>query len=439
MLRQMGDSLVYIFDMQEACQKIVNILFDDLLPDNCSLMLYDYHTQTLELYVVKSRIPFKPDTDKFAAQIGHRFKVGEGAAGWSLEQKRIVYIPDTEHDERFVHLQPLPTNLRSIICIPLIDQQKPEGVINISYSAPNAFPAERIPFLNILMQDIGLFIGNIRLFSDLKRANLALQETNDNLHKILLELHKTQQYIFNSERLSGVNLLAAGIAHEFNNIFAAIMGYSELCLLKPDLDEHKRTFETVIKLSHRATTIVTNLLTFAGKERMLKTNINLNNELRLILDFVRPELEKSSIIVKKRFGDIPFVICDRNQISRVFLHIISNAKDAMEPNGGILSIRTRPKDDMVIITISDTGKGIEPHILRNIFKPFATTKGSFGGGRQNGIGMGLSVSYGIIKSHGGNISVSSKIGSGTSIKITLPHSKKEDETTSILEPIPFDK
>ncbi len=102
------------------------------------------------------------------------------------------------------------------------------------------------------------------------------------------------------------------------------------------------------------------------------------------------------------------------------MHLIANARDAMEENGGILKIRTRTVRSTVEIIFSDTGKGIEELIIKNIFNPFVTTKGPLGGGSQPGKGLGLSVAYGIIKSHNGDIKIASDAGSGTTVSVNLP-------------------
>ena len=418
-LRKIGDLLIYVFDIHEACQKIVDLLYDEMLPDNCSILLLNHQKGELELFAVESKTTFDIENESYILEVGKKFKLGEGVAGWVLEQKQVVYIPDTSLDERFIYFEEMRVEIQSLICIPLLNQDKPEGVINISYCKKHAVPVERIHFLNILMNDVGLAIGNIRLFDELKETNRSLQETNENLRQTFTELHKTQQYIFNSLKMSGISVLAAGIAHEFNNIFAAIMGYSELSLLSTDIEENKKSFKAIFKLSNRALQVIKKLLDFAGRHQITKTKINIHTELQSIVNLVKSELTKNCIEVKTSFGKTSYVVGDINQISQVFLHLISNARDSME-DGGTLSISTRQTDNCVEITFEDTGKGIEPSLLKNIFDPFVTTKGAFGGGEQPGLGLGLSAAYGIIKSHEGDIDITSEVGSGTKVTVRLP-------------------
>lgn len=420
LLRQIGDLFYYVIDLHEACQKIVDIIYDEFLPDNCSIMLYDHNSKELELYAIKSKVIFETDEENYSPRIGKKFKIGEGAAGRAVEQRKVISIGDISKDKRFTIYDETGVNVKSLICIPLLIQNKPDGVINISYNQPNILPREKLHIFDLLMQIIGHGIGNIRLFDEIKDANKSLQDTNENLHITLAELHKTQQYIFNSEELSGIGIFAAGIAHEFNNIFAGILGYSELSLINTNMKEHKRNFETIIKLSNRASKIIENLLDFSRKPVLKKTKANINSELKSILEFVGPELKNTGIKIKKYFGKIPNIECDLSKMSRVFLHLISNARDGMEETGGTLTIKTKKGAKWVEILVADDGKGIEPNILKNIFDPFVTTKGAFGGSTQPGTGLGLSVAYGIVKNHGGEIEISSTVGTGTEVTIRLP-------------------
>lgn len=426
LLRRLGDLFYYVIDLHEACQRIVDILYDEFLPDNCSIMLYDHKSDVLELFAIKSKVIFETDAENYSPRIGKKFKIGEGAAGRAVEQRKVISINDISKDKRFVVYDEISVNVKSLICIPLLIQNKPDGVINISYNQPNIIPREKLHIFDLLMQNIGHGIGNIRLFNELKDANRTLQDTNENLHITLAELHKTQQYIFNSEELSGVGILAAGIAHEFNNIFAGILGYSELSLISTDKKEHKKNFEIIIKLSNRAVKIIENLLDFSRKPALKKVKANINAELKTILEFVQPGLKNAGIKIKKYLGKIPNIDCDISKLSRVFLHLISNARDGMEETGGTLTIKTGKGANWVEILIIDTGKGIEPNILKNIFDPFVTTKGAFGGSTQPGTGLGLSVAYGIVKNHGGDIEISSKVGLGTEVKIRLPITDKRN-------------
>ncbi len=244
LLRQVGDVLGYVYDLREASHKIVNLMFDEMSPDCCSLMLYNAHDNILELQAVQSGTHFDSTKQNDISTIGTRFKMGECAAGWSLEHGKVIYINDTDLDERFCKFPDTQVDIKTLICVPLLSQNKPEGVLNISFTQKKDIPKEKINFLNIFMQHAGLVIGNIRLFHTLSETNKTLKDTNENLKNTFAELHKTQKLIIQSEKLAGLGLLAGGIAHEFNNIFAAIMGYSELALISDNISETKKRWGT---------------------------------------------------------------------------------------------------------------------------------------------------------------------------------------------------
>ena len=224
LLRQAGDILGHVYDLGEASQKIVNLIYDEMAPENCSIMLYNPNINTLELFAVKSETVFESLDHHFFPVTGKRFKMGEGAAGWALKNGTIAHIYDVKRDERFTYIDDSRVKIRTLLCIPLLNQKKPEGVINLSFNKKTVIPAEKIHFLTIMMQHAGLVIGNIRLFHKLSAMNSKLKEARDNLRDTSSELHKTQKLIIQSEHNSGLEMLAGGIAHEFNNIFAAIMG-----------------------------------------------------------------------------------------------------------------------------------------------------------------------------------------------------------------------
>jgi CheY-like chemotaxis protein len=136
---------------------------------------------------------------------------------------------------------------------------------------------------------------------------------------------------------------------------------------------------------------------------------------------VERELVKLNIRIERRFEPVPPTICDVGQISQVLLNLITNARDAMaEDGGGIITVELSQNDTHIELAVSDTGCGIAPHLLDQVFQPFVTTKGALGGSTTPGTGLGLAISYGIIESHGGTIAVRSQVGHGTTMTVRLP-------------------
>nr|MDA8405128.1 ATP-binding protein [Desulfobacteraceae bacterium] len=238
------------------------------------------------------------------------------------------------------------------------------------------------------------------------------------------ELQNREEQIIQSKKLASIGILTAGVAHELgnplNNISMIAQNYIDLYdkLSREDRLEFMKMIE---EETERITDIVRNLLDFSKpkKENLKKTDIN--SVLHKSLKLVQNMSHISNIDIQMNLQEeIPPIFMDENRILEVIVNLITNAIHATPP-GGRLTIETQLKEEekQVEIRVVDTGKGIPADILPNLFDPFFSTKGT------SGTGLGLFVSYGIVKNHGGTISVSSEVGTGTTFTITLPiHNKK---------------
>jgi two-component system NtrC family sensor kinase len=173
----------------------------------------------------------------------------------------------------------------------------------------------------------------------------------------------------------------------------------------------------------RLTELLRKMLSFSKPDEEQKQLVDINAILDEILLIVRKQLQENSIRISTSFADdLQKVYASKNQLRQVFLNMISNARDAM-PDGGTLTVKTMAKGDQIHIEISDIGIGIREENIDKIFDAFFTTKDSI-----KDVGLGLSVCYGFIKDHGGDIKVKSKVGSGTTFTIILPtYSSNETE------------
>jgi two-component system NtrC family sensor kinase len=232
------------------------------------------------------------------------------------------------------------------------------------------------------------------------------------------ELENREEKIFQSKKLASLGILTAGVAHELgnplNNISMTAQAYMELY---DDLRKEDRIgyMEKVQEETERIKDIVQNLLDFSKPKKADFKETEINRVVRKTLKLVQNMLHVSGIETKLSFQDgLPHVFIDENKIQEVLINLITNAIQAMSP-GGELSIATRSGEDkeFVVIEVGDTGKGIPPEFLPNIFDPFFSTKG------VEGTGLGLFVSYSIIKNHGGNLKVKSQMGVGTTFNIEL--------------------
>jgi signal transduction histidine kinase len=219
-----------------------------------------------------------------------------------------------------------------------------------------------------------------------------------------------------SDKLSSIGLLAAGVAHEVNTPLAGISSYSQMLMQQiPDTDPRRQLLEKIHRQTSRASSIVNNLLNFSRVTEARYAPVDLNRVIDDTIQLLEAQLRNTEIeVVRSYADDLPLAFGDGPKLQQVLMNLILNARDAM-PQGGTLEISTEADEDSVAIAVRDTGLGIAPEHLAKIYDPFFTTK-QIG----KGTGLGLAVSYGIIRDHGGHIDVESKLGEGTRFQITLP-------------------
>jgi PAS domain S-box-containing protein len=250
-------------------------------------------------------------------------------------------------------------------------------------------------------------------------------KTGERLGRLILVDDITQrvgmeEQMMQSEKLTSLGLLAAGVAHEVNTPLAVISNYSQMLArqLPPDDPRHKLV-DKIVKQTFRASEIVNNLLNFSRTGGGEFAEVDLNSVVEETLSLVSHPLRTARIsIIKTLAQELPPVLGSANRLQQVFLNLFLNARDAM-PNGGMLEVRSGANNGSVEIEITDTGVGISHEFVNRIFDPFFTTKGA-----NRGTGLGLSVSYGIIKEHAGKIDVRSTAGKGTSFHLEFPVARK---------------
>jgi len=250
-----------------------------------------------------------------------------------------------------------------------------------------------------------------RMTENIRQSQSQLQQTVDSLKT-------TQAQLVQSEKLSAVGEFVAGVAHELNNPLAAVMGFSEL-LKDADVDEkHRHHLDLIFKAARRCQKIVQSLLSFARRHQPERKPVSVNGLVEEVLEIVTYQLRTNNVEVVRRFApNLPFVLADGHQIQQVILNLVNNARQAIEANqaAGRISISTEMKKPFIRISIQDNGPGIPPENLSRIFNPFFTTKEV-----GKGTGLGLSLCYGLIKEHGGDITVASQPGGGATFTIELP-------------------
>jgi PAS domain S-box-containing protein len=244
-----------------------------------------------------------------------------------------------------------------------------------------------------------------------------------------------QKQLLHAQKMEAIGTLAGGMAHDFNNLLQAILGYSDLLLMKKGPgDPDRKKLEVIQHAARDGADLVSRILTFSRKAESRARPIDLNEEIRKAQELLRRTLPRMIEIELLLAKNLQIVDADPAQVEQILLNLAINAQHAM-PNGGKLLIETSnvslsdeylqthleaQPGHYVLLTVSDTGVGIEPTVLDRIFEPFFTTKTN-----GEGTGLGLSMVHGIVAQHGGYIRCYSEIGRGTSFKIYFPVSAGE--------------
>ncbi len=250
-------------------------------------------------------------------------------------------------------------------------------------------------------------------------------------HRDITEKKRLLKQLFQAQKMESIGILAGGIAHDFNNYLNAILGYAELLSLNDELDAtSRRGVQTIESSARKAGQIVSKLLSFARKGKIMTQPLNFNDILIDAVELLERVMAKKEVKLKvETVNNIPIIKGDSTQLEQVIMNLVMNAADAM-PEGGTVKLSTSLENIVknhtlihpllspgkyVCLRVSDTGTGIPHEILEKIFDPFFTTKGP-----EKGTGLGLSIIYGIVREHNGVIIVKSLLGKGTTFEIYLP-------------------
>jgi signal transduction histidine kinase/ActR/RegA family two-component response regulator len=253
------------------------------------------------------------------------------------------------------------------------------------------------------------------------------------LSHYIAEQERIREQFSQMEKLSALGELASGVAHDFNNTLAGILGRAQLLQRTNDPEKLKRGLDIIIKTAEDGAKTVKRIQDFARQRR--DHNFELVSIDQILLDaseITRPrwkncaEASNIHITLQLHVGSNAMVMGDDSELREVLVNMVFNAVDAM-PEGGTLSLTSRSEGEQVIVEIVDTGVGMYPEVRSKIFDPFFTTKG------KAGLGLGLAVSFGIIRRHGGNIDVKSRYGKGTEFRVTLPLAKIAEKSVSAEE------
>jgi two-component system NtrC family sensor kinase len=252
-------------------------------------------------------------------------------------------------------------------------------------------------------------------------------------HRASIEREQLRRQLEQSQKLEALGQLVSGVAHELNNPLAAVMAYAQLLLNKPALyTEERQAVDTILHETKRAAKIVSNLLTFARQHQPERSAADLNQVVTDTISLRHYSLTVQGIeLILDLDNALPPTWADSFQMQQVLLNLVANAEHALQAWDGPrrLTVATRFENERLLLRVTDSGCGIEEKTLEQIFNPFFTTKGV-----GMGTGLGLSVSDGIVREHGGRIRVESAPGQGASFIVELPYTDPTSSMFDALEP-----
>ena len=265
--------------------------------------------------------------------------------------------------------------------------------------------------------------GDFPLQLSVSRVFVGGSESYSIIARNLTEDYDRRERMMEADKLTSIGTLAAGIAHEFKNYLAGIIGNASFamdCLQEPDgMEEAREAFEQIIAIGEKANEIALSLLTYSRQRQNDLELIDLWEVIQSTLRFTGKELAEKRVEIVTHFEELPKVMVSANRAQQLFLNLIINASQAIT-DGGVITISASRTESTVTIKIGDTGAGISPENMRRIFDPFFSTKGVWGKDAVHGTGLGLSICKNIINSFGGEITVESSLGKGTTFSVTLP-------------------
>ncbi len=329
----------------------------------------------------------------------------ENISSRSVLEKRLFFVPDVNLERNVDRDFIKEFGIKSFAAAPLIAKEQVVGVVIVDNSlSERPISEDDLRFLQLFTNQAGMAIENSMLYNRIEDANRSLREA--------------QERLIQSERLSTIGEMAAGIAHELKNPLVSIGGFARRLHNKlPQGSAERECAETIVQEVQRLEKMLTEILAFSKKSTICYTLCNVVDIVEDALAIVTPTLEEGRVAVTKHFleGDFSF-LGDCQQLKQVFLNLFWNAQEAMK-DGGQMRITISPtrlnSRRAVSVKVADSGGGIQTEVLHNIFNPFYTTK-------ESGTGLGLPISNRIVTNHGGKIRVNNHPGVGVEFNVIIP-------------------
>jgi len=338
----------------------------------------------------------------------------KSSAAWVVANKCTNIERDLAEERQFpVDETLLRSGLRSAIRVPLFSKGEVFGTLSLASRRPNAYGEREQKILEQIAGQLAIAIQNALLFEQAKQAYEEAKRAYE-------ELNAAQEYMVRSEKLRALGEMAGGVAHDFNNVLSVILGRAQLALEDVEEPRLKKSIKAIEQAALDAAKTVRRLQDFTRvRTDQDFDQVDMSHLVKSVLQMAETRLAERwerdgvEINVGVDLSRVGAVRGDSAELREALINIIFNAVDAM-PEGGKITVRGRQEDDQVVLSIADTGVGIPDEAKSKIFDPFFSTKG------REGVGLGLSITYGIITRHGGSINVESKLGEGSTFYVRLP-------------------
>jgi len=342
--------------------------------------------------------------------------IEKGYFAWAIREKRGVSITSRDHTRKFIlHVISTYSRIRGMF-------------VGLMPYENHKIPDTSLTLLSIILLNIANALESIQFYSLLRSQNTVLEKK---IEERTIALARSERQLQQVLKIQAIGTLAGGIAHDFNNILFPIVGYSELTMDEvPAESPAHDNLKEILKAAHRAKDLVQQILTFSRQSGQEREPIKVQYIVKEALKLLRASIPSTIEIVHQMDANCGAVVGDATQIHQVIMNLCTNAYQAMQDSGGRLEIGLGEVDisyaDTVervglkpgkhlCLAVKDEGCGMEPAVQDRIFEPYYTTKA-----QGKGTGLGLSVIHGIVKNHGGDITVESTAGSGSIFHVYLP-------------------
>lgn len=349
-----------------------------------------------------------------------RLKFGESLSGIVAATGEVLIVQDPGADPRLIpsHREVVRrSGYRAFLGVPVKLGERVLGVLSVRSHHAHGFTEEDVALATALAAHAAIALENARLFQDLRRA--------------YDELSQTQGQLLHAQKMEAVGRLAGGIAHDFNNLLTVIIGRAQLLMQHlTAADLPRQDIELIENTARRGASLTRQLLAFSRKQILQPRPVNLSELVAELLPMLRRLLGEDVEIIAELAPRLGTAMVDPSQFEQIVVNLAVNARDAMPPAGGRLTLRTAEIEldeqfvrrnpgsapgPHVMLTARDTGAGMTPDVLAHLFEPFFTTKPA-----GEGTGLGLSTVHGIVQQHGGYIAVESQPARGTTFRIYFP-------------------